>query len=131
MTKRLFVIILLSGALAACKDVDGVYLPACPAYAGDRIELHAGNFVWAKFTDQVSVDTAGEQINPFPGFPRNGSYQLADNVVTMFMADDGTIVTFYLQADNGRLMLLNEAQQAAWESSGRYEECALTRTMDD
>lgn len=131
MTRHLLVIILLSGALTACKDIDGVYLPGCAAYAGDRIELHAGDVVWAKFTDEVRVNAAGEQIDPFPGYPRAGTYRLDDNVVTMVMGNGGTNVMFYLHADDGRLLLLTETQEKNWESSGQYEECALTRTMDN
>ena len=131
MSLRLFVIILMSAALTACKGIDGVYLPGCSAYAGDRIELRDGNFVWAKFTDQVKVDAAGERVDPFPGYPRTGTYQRNDNEVTMLMAEEGTSATFYLQADDRRLLLLTPAQQASWEASGRHDECALTRTTDN
>ena len=52
MIMRLFAIILLAGALSACKSLDGVYLPGCPAYAGDRIELDGHSFTWDKFTQR-------------------------------------------------------------------------------
>lgn len=131
MNIRLFAIILLAGALSACKNLDGVYLPGCPAYAGDRIELNGGSFTWDKFTDQVSVDAAGERIDPFPDYPREGSYTLDGAELNVLMADGGSDATFYLHHDNGRVLLLTEVQQAEWETSGRHDECALTRSNEE
>ena len=62
MTAGVFVI---AGFLAACVSHEGVYAPACSAFAGDRIKLHQGQFSWEKFTDSVVVDGDGEDIR-FP-----------------------------------------------------------------
>ena len=131
MNVRPFAIILLAGVLGACNSLDGVYLPGCPAYAGDRIELEDGRFTWDKFTDQVRIDDAGEPIDPFPGFPRTGTYAIDGDVLTMVMADDGTRETFHLQMDDGRLVLLTGAQQEQQQTGGSYDECALTRTTEE
>lgn len=128
---RLFAIILLAGALSACKSADGVYLPGCAAYAGDRIELDDGSFTWDKFTDQVKVDDAGNRVDPFPGYPMTGTYRVEAPVVTMVIADTGASETLHLHRVDGRLLLLTAAQQADWESSGRYDDCALTRSNEE
>ena len=51
--------------------------------------------------------------------------------MTVEMADTGTRQAFYLHRLGDRLLLLTEAQQADWESSGRYDECALTRSNEE
>ena len=131
MTPRLFAIILLAGALSGCKSAEGLYLPGCAAYAGDRIELQDGRFVWDKYTDQVRLDAAGERIDPFPGFPRSGTYAINGDVLTLEVADPRSRETFFLHYDDGRLILLTETQQAEFESGGRYDECVLTRTTEE
>ena len=131
MTTRLFAIILLAGALSGCKGVDGVYLPGCPAYAGDRIELEGGRFTWDKFTDQVKLDADGNPVDPFPGYPRTGNYTIEGDNLTLIMADDGARQAFHLYVDNGRVMLLTDAQQANLQTNGSHDECALTRTTEE
>ena len=130
MTIRLLATLLLFGALAGCKSVDGVYLPACMAYAGDRFELKDGAVVWDKFTDQIRVDDSGEPIDPFPDYPQTGSYGLDGDVLTIVIEGAGTAERFHLHRDNGRLLLLTAAQQRAWESGGRYDDCVLERTTE-
>ena len=123
---RLTITLLLGCILAGCKSVEGVYLPACAAYAGDRIELRNGEFDWDKFTDQVDIDEKGARIDPFPEFPRRGSYEIDGSAVRMTM-NNNVSETLYLHAYDGRALLLTEAQHRAVESGGRYDDCALTR----
>ena len=126
---RLTVMLLCSLVLAGCKSVEGVFLPGCAAYAGDRIELRDGDFVWGKFTDQVEVDASGEPIDAFPDYPRRGSYAIDGNAVRMTM-DTNESETLYLHAHDGRALLLTDAQHRAVESGGRYDDCALTRAEE-
>ena len=127
MNLRLITTILLVGILAGCKSAEGVYLPGCAAYAGDRIELRNGEVQWDKFTDQVDIDASGNRIEPFPGYPRRGSYRIDGQVVTLTM-DNDVSETLYLHVRDGRALLLTEAQHQALESGGRHDDCALTRT---
>ena len=127
MHLRLISALLLVSILAGCKSAEGVYLPGCAAYAGDRIELRNGKFEWTKFTDQVEVDAEGNTIDPFPGYPRLGSYEIDGQVVTLTV-DDKAAETLYLHARDGRALLLTEAQHRALESGSRHDDCALTRT---
>lgn len=126
MVLRLTIAMLLFGVLAGCKSAEGVYLPGCAAHAGDRIELRNGGFEWDKFTDQVDLDESGKRIDPFPGYPRRGSYEIEGQAVRM-MADDNASETFYLHVRDDRALLLTEAQHQASESGGGYDDCALTR----
>ena len=127
MEYRLTGLLLLVSVFAGCKAVDGVYLPGCQAYAGDRIELSDGQFVWEKFTDAVRVDEAGNTVDPFPGFPKRGTYQLDGQMLQMKIADENSSETMYLNRHDGRALLLTEAQHALWASSGRLDDCVLTR----
>lgn len=123
---RLTITLLIGCILAGCKSVEGVYLPACAAYSGDRIELNGGEFNWDKFTDQVEIDEDDERIDSFPGYPRRGSYEIDGNTVRM-TANNNVSETLYLHVHDGRALLLTEAQHRAVESGGRYDDCALTR----
>ena len=126
MVSRLTIALLLVGVLAGCKSVEGVYLPGCAAYAGDRIELRGGDFEWDRFTDQVEVDENGRRIDQFPGYPRHGSYEIDGNAVRM-TSNNNASETLYLHVHDGRALLLTDAQHRAVDSGGRYDECALTR----
>ena len=126
MVIRLTIALLTGCILAGCKSVEGVYLPGCAAYAGDRVELHDGEFEWDKFTDQVEIDEHGKRIDPFPGFPQRGRYEIDGSAVRMTMNNNAS-ETLYLHVHDGRALLLTEAQHRAVESGGRYDDCALTR----
>ncbi len=126
MTIRLTTTLLLVCVLAGCKSAEGVYWPGCAAYAGDRIELRNGEVEWDKFTDQVNIDEAGNPVDPFPGYPRRGSYEIDGQVVRMTMEDNAS-ETLYLHVHDGRALLLTDAQHRASEAGGRYDDCALTR----
>ena len=77
---------LLAALFCGCVSHDGTYLPGCPAYAGNSIKLSDGQFVWEKFTDSVVLDDAGNVVNQFPGYPLQGSYRVAGQVVAQSFA---------------------------------------------
>ena len=85
------VLLVVATFLSACSDeIDGTYEPACIAYAGDRVVLAEGRFEWHKFTDEVRLDKAGERIDPFPGYPKSGSFEMGRYDQLVFSADDGS-----------------------------------------
>ena len=77
--------------LAGCVSHDGTYSPACIAYAGSKITLSDGEFVWEKFTDEVVVNDAGETVDRFPGYPMRGTYRIYGQRVLMESSDGEAI----------------------------------------
>ncbi len=131
MDYRLTALMLTFPALAGCKSVDGEFLPDCVAFAGDRISLSGGEFEWAKFTDEVSVDDDGNVVDAFPGYPRRGTFDIDGRNVRLAFADGGADETMHLHSHGSRILLLTDDQHTAWESSGRYDDCVLARTTDE
>ena len=95
------------------------------AYAGNKITLGDGRFVWEKFTDAVVVDNDGNVVNQFPGFPLQGRYEIDGQIVQMSTATGAALDKMYLQETGGKRYLLTEDEFAAWEQSGKREDCAL------
>ncbi len=95
------------------------------AYAGDKITLGNGRFVWEKFTDAVVVDDDGNVVNQFPGFPLQGRYEIDGQNVQMSTAAGDALDNMYLQESDGKRYLLTEAEFASWEQSGKREDCTL------
>ena len=123
-----FVILATLVLLAGCQSVDGTYRPGCVAFEGDEVSLSGGSFVWDRFTDQVAVDEDGAVVDPFPDYPRRGSFRLDGNRLELAFADGSAAQTLFLvQEKGGRLRLLTNEQRAAYERSGRVPECALSR----
>ncbi len=56
MNARYMATILIACLLVGCVSHEGTYSPACIAYAGSKINLTDGQFVWEKFSDSVVVD---------------------------------------------------------------------------
>lgn len=124
---RIKISLLLAAAagLAACKSVEGVYLPDCVAYAGDSIELRDGRFEWDKFSDEVIVGDNGEVVDQFPQYPLSGSYRVDAGAVE-FSADNGTALPgMHLVTMENRLFLLTETQAKAWRERSEWPACAL------
>lgn len=120
-------IILLAavGTLAACNADEGVFLPDCIAYAGDSIELRDGRYEWDKFTDAVEVDDAGNVRDPFPDYPRAGTYEV-DGARVILTGDDGAVqARMTLVELDGRPYLLTEKEFSAWQASREMPNCAL------
>lgn len=122
---------LLAVLLAACKPTDGSYSPRCPAFAGDRVELHDGTAVWEKFTDEVRLDAAGNVVDPFPGYPRRGSFVTNDGKVTIHFPDDGSERVYFIHEYRGDVLLLTVAEQEEWDRQGSIANCALRRGAPD
>jgi len=119
--------VLLIVALAACRadSVEGRFLPACTAYAGDSLTLDGGRYTWDKFTDEVKVDADGNAIDQFPGYPRSGSFDI-DNDRLVFAADDGNAPPFLrLARVDSRVFLLTTQEFSDWQSAGEIPACAL------
>ena len=119
-------LVLSAMSLAACASITGTYTPACIAYEGNTIELSDGRFVWDKFTDEVSVDDAGNVIDPFPGFPVQGSYSIDEDVVRLSTDVGELMAEMYLVRNSGRVHLLTADQFEAWRKDRELDECALT-----
>ena len=125
MRMRSFAITLLALLLAACNSHEGLYSPDCIAFAGDKIELSNGQFVWDKFTDALIVDEDGNLVDQFPGYPMHGTYQIDGETVTFALASGEAPENMYLRQDGDRHYLLTTAQFEEWQSTGKYVECAL------
>ena len=128
MTKIRNLLIIISLLLsAACANHEGLYEPACIAYEGNRVELQDGRFEWRRFTDQRVVGDDGKAVDPFPGFPKSGSYRLSAGRME-FASDDGMeLGDWYLVDHMRRPYLLNGEQYDAFRQSNKMPECALTR----
>ncbi len=125
MNARCTAITLIACLLAGCVSHEGTYSPACIAYAGSKINLNDGQFVWEKFTDSVVVDDDGKIVNQFPGYPMHGAYRIDEQMVYMDSASGEPMENMYLQRHDDRYYLLTAEQFDAWEKTGEYAECAL------
>ena len=125
MCVRNLAIVVLACLLAACNSHEGFYSPACIAYAGDKIELSNGQFVWDKFTDALIVDEDGNLVDQFPGYPMRGTYQIDGETVTFALTSGEAPENMYLRQDGDRHYLLTTAQFEEWQSTGKYADCAL------
>jgi hypothetical protein len=122
---------ILLAALACCAGcatdarVSGTYVPSCVAFEGSTIELSDNRFTWDKFTDEVSVDKAGNKVDPFPGFPVQGTYTIEDDVVSL-VTDVGELAAeMYLVRRPGQVYLLTDTEHDAWQQDGTVPNCAL------
>ena len=120
--------IYLLAVIPACAnqaDISGTYLPSCIPFAGSKIELAEGRFTWDKFTDAVTVDDAGEVVDPFPDFPLRGVYAV-DGDVLRLTTDTGELAgEMHLVRRPGQVYLLTAAEFEAWERDGTVPACAL------
>lgn len=126
MRVRIAMAIAVTLLLSGCKAIDGTYQPSCVAFAGSEIRLEGGRFVWDKFTDQVVVDEQGNTVDQFPDFPRQGSYAVSNDAVTL-SADTGSTETFYLLRDEGAVYLLTSEEKSTYDATGERPRCALQR----
>lgn len=126
MTVFRTILIILALSLAACASHQGTYEPACVAYEGDRLNLTAGRFEWQRFTDERVVNESGEEVAPFPGFPKSGTYRMTDNKLEL-VTDDGTRLDDWFVIDHaGQRYLLDAKQHNAFLGTSKLPECALT-----
>jgi len=122
---RNYSMILLTVLFAGCLSHNGTYLPGCVAYAGDKITLDDGQFIWEKFTDAVVVGDDGEVVNQFPGYPLQGTYRIDGQLVRMKTLSGESLQTMHLQDSDEQRYLLTAGEFASWEQSGKRSECTL------
>jgi len=125
MNARCTAITLIVCLLAGCVSHEGTYSPACIAYAGSKINLSDGLFVWEKFTDSVVMDNDGKIVNQFPGYPMRGAYRIDEQMVYMDSASGESMENMYLHRHDDHYYLLTAEQFETGEKTGEYAECAL------
>ena len=128
MKTRALILLASLGAVAGCAsapDVAGRYAPSCVAFEGNTIELTESRFTWDKFTDEVTVDDAGNTVDPFPGFPVRGTYAVADDVLSLTTDVGELAAELHLVQRPGQVYLLTEPEFEAWQRDGEVPECAL------
>jgi len=114
-------------ALGACASQDGMYEPRCIAYEGDRVSLLENRFEWHKFTDQREIDEQGKVIDPFPGYPKVGAFDLHSGRVE-FRSDDGSVIDDHFiveHLEDSYLMPQDDHQR--FLIAGELSNCALRR----
>ena len=126
-TKALLYLPFLATCAGCATDADiaGMYAPSCVAFEGNTIELTDQRFTWDKFTDEVTVNDAGNTVDPFPGFPVRGTYT-TDNDVLHLTTDVGELAAvLHLVRRPGQIYLLTDAEFEAWQEGGAVPNCAL------
>lgn len=106
-------------------DVAGMYAPSCVAFEGSTIELSGDRFTWDKFTDEVTVDAAGNTVDPFPGFPVRGTYTVDDDVLRLTTDVGELAAELHLVRRPGQVYLLTAGEFEAWRRDGAVPKCAL------
>jgi len=117
--------------VVGCNAADGEYAPGCIAYAGNNVRLTDGRFTWDRFTDQIEIGDDGKPVDPFPDFPKGGSYTVEGNKVVMTTDDGESLDAMYLQQIDGQVRLLSEQQNGTWAADGDLDDCALVRQVDE
>lgn len=125
MKPHIVIIALFAALLSGCVSHDGTYSPGCIAYAGSKITLSNGEFVWEKFTDEVVVNDAGETVDRFPGYPLRGTYRIYGQRVLMESSDGEAMEDMYLHRQGDNAYLYTSEQFEHLKSSGEPAECAL------
>lgn len=127
---RLFVLTVFAGMATGCASYEGVYEPGCIVYAGDRVKLDGGRFVWEKFTDQVLIDKAGNKIEFFPEYPVLGRYELEQERLSFNSHTGEELPDMYLRSEGSRYYLLTAGEHLQWEETGSAPDCPLVRSAD-
>ena len=124
-------LIVLALLFSACANHEGMYELACIAYQGDKIELRDGRFTWQRYTDERTVDKAGNVVDPFPGFPKTGSYRVAAGRLELVTDDNARLDDWFIVEYAGQRYLLNAEQHKAFLEGGELPKCALEFTATD
>lgn len=127
MTRAVGVVLTLASLsmLSACQSIEGQYAPACEAYAGSRVRLADGQYLWERFTDARRLDASGQPADPFPDFPKRGSYVRTGQTISLNDADGSSIAEFFLHEHDGAPHMLDAEQHASVENGGNFPDCAL------
>jgi hypothetical protein len=121
-------LLVLALLLSACANHEGIYEPACIAYQGDKIELQDGRFTWQRYTDERTVDEAGNVVEPFPEFPKTGSYRVSAGKLELVTDDNVAMDDWFVVEHAGQRYLLDAGQHNAFLEGGELPKCALRFT---
>lgn len=121
----LFASLSVSAGCATDSEFAGTYAPSCVAYEGDTIELSGNAFTWDKFTDEVTVDDAGNEVDPFPGFPVRGTYTVEGDVLRLTSNVGELAAELHLVHRPDQVYLLTAREFEAWRRDGAVPKCAL------
>lgn len=128
MTVSRTILLVLVFSLVACANQEGLYEPACAAYEGDRLTLAAGRFEWQRFTDERIVNESGDVVTPFPGFPKSGTYRVANERLELTGDNNVRLDDWFVIDHAGQRYLLDAKQHNAFTDDGEMPECALRFT---
>ena len=95
------------------------------AFEGDTIKLDDGRFVWQRFTDERTVDDAGNVVDPFPGFPKTGTYRVAAGRLELVSDDNVRIEDWFIIERDGQRYLLTSKQHRVFLDGGEMPKCPL------
>ncbi len=113
--------------LGACANQDGLYEPRCIAYEGDRVSMLENRFEWQKFTDERAIDANGEIIDPFPGYPKVGSFESRMGRVE-FRPDDGSAIDDHFIVEHLEdWYLMPQDEHQLFLTADELSSCALRR----
>jgi len=119
------IVLAATALLMGCTSYDGIYAPACIAYAGDTIRLQDGRFYWDKFTDEVVIGKDREVVDKFPDHPFEGTFRIDGKRVLLISEAGESLDDLYLLVDGERTFLLDVQQYGEWQETGQYPKCAL------
>lgn len=125
------ILLALTLLLTACANHEGLYEPACIAYAGDRIELKDGRFEWHRFTDERIVDEDGSLVDSFPDFPKSGTYRVISGRLQLVTDEDVRLDDWFVVERGKRHYLLTAGQHETFLQSDKLPDCALRLTAGD
>jgi hypothetical protein len=111
--------------LAGCASYDGTYSPDCIAFAGNRVTLDNGRFVWDKFTDQVLVNDAGEVVDMYPEYPMRGRYRMEGDTVHFESYIGEPLPVMHLHREDQKTYLLTDKQLESWQNPADRPRCPL------
>lgn len=114
--------------LASCATHEGQYEPDCIAFEGDKIVLRDGRFEWHRFTDERKVDSEGNIVEPFPGFPKTGTYTISKKRLKLSSSDGTELDDRFIVVHAGEQYLLTSAQHNTFVDKTAMPTCALKFT---
>ena len=101
------------------------------AFEGDVIKLEDGRFSWKRFTDERRVDEAGKVVEPFPDFPKTGTYRVAAGRLELVSDDNVRLEDWIIIERDGRRYLLTSKQHRVFLDDGELPKCALEYSATD
>ena len=133
MDMRTSRVLLLAGLLSLCgcaSQYEGVYEPACIAFAGDKIEFRDGRFEWERFTDQRRIDKRGNPVDPYPDYPKRGQYRMDEERMLLRTDAGERLDDWYVLEHLGETYLLTFEQSEAFLNGEGMATCALRRVNE-